>query len=514
MRMRAWRAGVATAMALAFAACGGGGSDGSSEGGSGGTRYRLAVSVSGAGRVVSAPGGIDCGSQCEANLPAGSTVVLTATPAAGQQFDGFTGACSGTSCTLRLDADARVSARFSAAPVVKACDEDPDAPTAPLQHYRGLIHAHTAYSDGDIRSKPHDVFQAAYDQQLSFAAVTDHSDTLNGLLYISVGSDCFSSLQGLLTCLVPQAGDFRKWEMTQQQIDADRSDRFLPIRGFEWTSDRFGHINVLFGRNFSNAKFDGGYLLTMDTFWSWLARAPGPDATPGVTALGGGADSLAIFNHPGDKCLSDSDAGCNWNDFAYIDSVDAQMVGIELANDHRHDRYADDYMRALDRGWHVGAVGAEDMHDTTWAQPQHPKTVVLAESLDDAAFKKAMQARRMYALVSNQPNEDLRITLDAEGHAMGSRLSCSAGKTVPLRVHVTLASGAPFSGILRLYDRADPQAPLADGPGSPLATISGDTLEYALPVAAEGEHWFFVRVDNASGESLAYTSPIWIRARP
>jgi hypothetical protein len=511
MRTRVWRAGAATATALAFAACGGGG--GGNDGGSGGASHRLAVSLSGAGRVVSVPSGIDCGAQCEVSLPAGSTVVLTATPADGQQFDGFEGACSGAACTLRLDADASVQARFSAAPVIKACDEDPQTPAAPT-HYRGLIHAHTAYSDGDIHSRPHDVFQAGHDHQLSFAAVTDHSDTLNDLLYFSTGSDCFNSLRGLLTCLVPQAGDFRKWEMTQQQVDADRSDSFLPIRGFEWTSDRFGHINVLFGRTFTNAKLDGGYLRTMATFWSWLARPPGPDATPGVTALGGGADSLAIFNHPGDKCLSDSDPGCNWNDFTYVAGADAQMVGIELANDHRRDRYADFYMRALDRGWHVGAIGAEDMHDTSWAQPQHPKTVLLAESLDEAAFRKAMLARRMYALISNQPGEDLRITLDAEGHAMGSRLSCSAGETVPLRVHVTLADGAPFSGILRLYDHADPQAPLADGPGSPLAVISGDTLQYALPVADEGEHWFFVRVDNASGESLAYTSPIWIRARP
>ena len=48
-------------------------------------------------------------------------------------------------------------------------------------------------------------------------------------------------------------------------------------------------------RNDANAKGDGGYA-TMDAFYSWLTRG---------AALGGGADGLATFNHPGAKSLSD-----------------------------------------------------------------------------------------------------------------------------------------------------------------------------------------------------------------
>ena len=42
-------------------------------------------------------------------------------------------------------------------------------------------------------------------------------------------------------------------------------------------------INVYFSRNFTNAKTDLGYLVTMETFWQWFARDP---ALPG---LGGSA---------------------------------------------------------------------------------------------------------------------------------------------------------------------------------------------------------------------------------
>ncbi|NKF22390.1 CehA/McbA family metallohydrolase [Solimonas marina] len=508
----------ATLCAFALMGCGGG-SGGASDGGS---QHRLTVVVDGDGDgdVVSTPAGIDCGTQCAATFDAGNTITLTASAAAGGRFAGFDGACSGDTCTLTLDRDQTVNAHFTAA-TASACDSD-DAPGGPLLPYRGLIHAHTAYSDGDIHSTPHDVFVAGHDNGLDFVAVTDHSDTLNDILYLSVGSDCFESLTGLLTCLVPDVGDFHKWEATRQQQDADRVNGYVPIRGFEWTSDRFGHINVLFSSNFTNAKLDGGYVGSMTPFWDWLQRAPGPDLTAGVTALGGGADGLGIFNHPGDKCLSDNDASCNWNDFEYVAGTDAQMIGIEVFNSGtsgdrpeagRKDRYADHYMRALDQGWHVGAIGGEDMHDTTWALPSHPKTVVLAESLDEAGLYAAMKARRTYALVGRLAGEDLTIDLDAGGYPMGARLQCDSGAGVALRVSVSRADGTPFDGILQLYDHADPDAPLADGPGSPLFTARGDTLRYTLPVGADGEHWFFVRVDNAAGESLAYSSPIWIRPR-
>jgi len=54
---------------------------------------------------------------------------------------------------------------------------------------------------------------------------------------------------------------------------------------------------------------------------------------------------------------------------------------------------------------------------------------------------------------------------------------------------------------------------LASTVGDPIATATGDTLTYQLPVKADGEHWYFVRIDSAAGQSLAYTSPVWIKPR-
>ena len=59
-------------------------------------------SGAGTGTVTSIPDGIACGVTCSANYASGTTVTLTATPAAGSTFLGWTGGgCSGTgTCTV------------------------------------------------------------------------------------------------------------------------------------------------------------------------------------------------------------------------------------------------------------------------------------------------------------------------------------------------------------------------------------------------------------------------------
>ncbi|HYW73781.1 MAG TPA: hypothetical protein VE961_22355, partial [Pyrinomonadaceae bacterium] len=58
---------------------------------------------------------LDCGGNCSAKFSQGTTVTLTATPAAGKLFVNWSGACSGTSptCTLTIDKNTSVQAVFS-----------------------------------------------------------------------------------------------------------------------------------------------------------------------------------------------------------------------------------------------------------------------------------------------------------------------------------------------------------------------------------------------------------------
>jgi hypothetical protein len=79
--------------------------------------YDLSVERTGAGTgtVTSSPTGIDCGAACSGTYTAGSVVTLSASPASGSSFAGWSGDCSGTDpCTLTMSAARSVQAQFDA----------------------------------------------------------------------------------------------------------------------------------------------------------------------------------------------------------------------------------------------------------------------------------------------------------------------------------------------------------------------------------------------------------------
>jgi uncharacterized repeat protein (TIGR02543 family) len=68
---------------------------------------------SGGGTVVSAPPGINCGTDCAENFSRGTSVSLTAVAAAGSVFTAWTGACTGAgSCAVTMDKNRTVTAKF------------------------------------------------------------------------------------------------------------------------------------------------------------------------------------------------------------------------------------------------------------------------------------------------------------------------------------------------------------------------------------------------------------------
>lgn len=80
----------------------------------------VAAAGAGSGRVTSSPAGIDCVSatgstsgSCQMSVRSSSRVTLSASPAAGSVFEGWSGACSGTAtCTLTMAGGQSVTATF------------------------------------------------------------------------------------------------------------------------------------------------------------------------------------------------------------------------------------------------------------------------------------------------------------------------------------------------------------------------------------------------------------------
>lgn len=379
--------------------------------------------------------------------------------------------------------------------------------TTPLfEHYVGALHEHSAYSDGFPGSRPAHYYESGKAHGLDFLGGSEHSD--NSELPLTLSEECLDP--EFYECAIadqetPQ-DSLRKWDATLEQARAATDENFTGIRGFEWSSDRFGHINVYFSRNLINAYRDGGFA-SLESFWEWLGRDP---------ALGGGSDGLATFNHPGDKSLvrvlpsevrlvpSETDPGFNWNGFEYRPEFDQRMVGIELYND-TDDGYGEYYVQALDAGWHVGAIGAEDVGhrprdgdgivpgggdpSDDWGGPAWAKTVIIATDKTEAGLKEAMLARRFYAV----RNTSTRIEMSAGGRPMGSRVRGEPGGTVPISARVPGATSLEI---------------VTNG-GAVAASAEGDAIDFSAPVGTN-ETYYFLRALNGAGRPIAYSSPVWI----
>ncbi len=115
-------------MFLALAACGDDGvnhladapvPDDASIDAPGSNDVELAITRAGAGMgtITSSPAGISCGAECSGSFTKDTVVTLTAAPATGSVFAGWTGACTGTlpTCDVALAAAANVTATFDVA---------------------------------------------------------------------------------------------------------------------------------------------------------------------------------------------------------------------------------------------------------------------------------------------------------------------------------------------------------------------------------------------------------------
>ena len=156
------------------------------------TSLTVAIAGTGGGTVTSNPAGITCPTTCSATFTSGSSVTLTASPAPGSTFTGWSGGvCSGgaPTCTFTLSAAQTVTATFDLQTFTLTVTKSGTG-TGTVTSARGIDCGLVACSVTELPSVP-DTLHAAGDA---------------GSMFAGWGAACTASGAGDCTLTVTAAG--------------------------------------------------------------------------------------------------------------------------------------------------------------------------------------------------------------------------------------------------------------------------------------------------------------------
>ena len=206
-------------------------------------------------------------------------------------------------------------------------------------------------------------------------AFTDHSNYFDSKNNPNVEAALYD------TSLVKDSDASHSWNTYKSTIaafNAKNTGKIVAIGGFEMTwSGGPGHINTfntpgVVSRNNStlnNKTSDAG----LQAYYALLSQPEG-------------VDSISQFNHPGTTFG-------NFKDFNYWNPViDSRMYMVEVGNGEGqvgaggyYPSY-EQYILALDKGWHVAPTNNQDNHKGRWGNANDARDVIIADDFSEAGI--------------------------------------------------------------------------------------------------------------------------------
>ena len=376
---------------------------------------------------------------------------------------------------------------------VKRADEKETSKTwsftigeATFQRYFGQLHSHTQYSDGagSLESALAYIKALPDSANVDFVAFTDHSNYFDK----SGAANPEGALYDMSQATEYSQETWKAYKDAVAAFNTENAGSMVAIAGFEMTwSGGPGHINTfntpgIVSRNnttLNNKTKDAG----LQAYYKLLSQAEG-------------ANSISQFNHPGTTFG-------NFIDFGYWDAVvDTRMYMVEVGNGEGqigaggyYPSY-EQYIMALDKGWHVAPTNNQDNHKGKWGNANDARDVILTDDFSESGIYAALRARRMYA------TEDKNLELDytVNGNMMGSIID------VPEKLNFEISFNDP--------DRTDSIAKveLVVNSGKVAYTwdSAADLAKGSVSVElAPAYTYYFVRVTEGDGD-LAVTAPVWV----
>ena len=358
---------------------------------------------------------------------------------------------------------------------------------ATFQRYFGQLHSHTQYSDGagSLESALAYIKALPDNANVDFVAFTDHSNYFDSKNNPNVEAALYDM------SLVNDSDPSHSWatyKNTVAAFNAANVGKMVAIAGFEMTwSGGPGHINTfntpgIVSRNnttLNNKTKDAG----LQAYYKLLSQKEG-------------ANSISQFNHPGTTFG-------NFIDFGYWDAVvDTRMYMVEVGNGEGqigaggyYPSY-EQYIMALDKGWHVAPTNNQDNHKGRWGNANDARDVILTDDFTESGIYAALRARRMYAT----EDKNLEIDYTVNDNMMGSIID------VPEKLNFEISFNDP--------DRTDSIAKVElvvnSGKVAYTWNSAADLAKGSVSVELAPEYtYYFVRVTEGDGD-LAVTAPVWV----
>ena len=319
-------------------------------------------------------------------------------------------------------------------------------PNFDYQIYYGNLHSHTSYSDG--KGTPEQAYAHA-SKYADVLAVTDHCYFLK----------------------IPVNGQSKTYLTQQAARNATIPGKFVGLQGFEWTAGS-GHINVYETLEFISRDEKGD----LKDFYEWITKVK----------------KLAQFNHPGVTFG-------NFQNFWFWPEADKYVNLIEVGNgnssssDVISEEMFNNFILALNRGWHVSPTANQDNHKENWASANDARTGILAKSLTYEDIMDALWNRRTFA----SEDKNAKLYFYADNNIMGSIL--------PYREKANF--------YIYYSDKGDPVSKVyifSQSKVYELPKLSGkDEFEYSATFdIVDGYEWFFVYIIQKDGNEIV-SAPVW-----
>ena len=355
------------------------------------------------------------------------------------------------------------------------------------QHYFGQLHSHTQYSDGSgtLDSALTHIKNLPASANIQFVAFTDHSN------YFDKNGEANpeGALYDMSKATEYSRGLWSEYKGAIADFNAVNGSSLLALGGFEMTwSGGPGHINTfntpgIVSRNnktLNNKTDDAG----MKAYYALLSQAEG-------------AQSISQFNHPGTTFG-------NFKDFNYWDPViDSRMYMVEVGNGEGaigaggyYPSY-EQYIMALDKGWHLAPTNNQDNHKGKWGNANDARDVIITDDFSEAGIYEAIRALRMYAT----EDKNLELTYTVNGLMMGSSITEIPDK---LNVEVTVNDPDASDSIAKVEVVANSGKVAYTWDNA--AQLRSGKLSATLDPSYS---YYFIRVTQKDGD-LAVTSPVWV----